>query len=134
MTITYVYYLGKLYLTIQHVLLVKNTKNFHRNPNVSRKHEGNENESFSNFSLTPKIASKASQEVRRLNDSILDFEYQYLSLEVTDRAFASLLKEQYHSALSSNRELSRYALYDPFYNKKDFKRSYRSLVSRLIKP
>ena len=113
---------------------MKHNKNFHRNSNVSGKYEGNDNESFSNVSHTPKVASKASQEVRRLNGRILDFEYQHLSLEVIDSEFASLLKEQYYSASPSNKEFSRYTLYDPFYNKKDFKRNHRSLVSRLIKP
>ena len=41
-----------------------------------------------------------------------------------DSEFASLLKEQYHSASPSNKELSRYTLYDPFYNKKHFKHNY----------
>ena len=113
---------------------MKQIKKINRNSYVSGKYEGNENESVSNVSHTPKIASKASQEVRRLNDRILDFEYQYLSLEVMDSEFASLLKEQYHSASPSNKELSRYTLYDPFYNKKDFKHNYQSLVSKLIKP
>ena len=113
---------------------MKHIKNFNRISNVSRKYEGNENKFFNNVPHTPKVASKASQEVRRLNDRILDFEYQYLSLEVMDSEFASLLKEQYHSASPSNKELSRYTFYDPFYNKKDFKHNYQSLVSKLIKP
>ena len=113
---------------------MKQIKNFNRNSCVSGKCEGNENEYFSNVSHTPKIASKASQEVRLLNGRILDFEYQHSSLEVIDSEFASLLKEQYYSASPSNKDFSRYTLYDSFYNKEDFKRNYRSLVSRLIKP
>ena len=113
---------------------MKQIKKFNRNSYVSGKYEGNENESVSNVSHTPKIASKASQEVRRLNGRILDFEYQHSSLEVIDSEFASLLKEQYYSASPSNKELSRYTLYDPFCNKKDFKHNYQSLVSKLIKP
>ena len=113
---------------------MKHIKNFNRISNVSRKYEGNENKFFNNVPHTPKVASKASQEVRRFNGRILDFEYQHSSLEVIDGEFASLLKEQYYSASPSNKDFSRYTLYDPFYNKKDFKRNHRSLVSRLIRP
>ena len=113
---------------------MKHIKNFHRNHNVSGKYEGDENEFFNNVPHTPKVASKASQEVRRLNGRILDFEHQHSSLEVIDYEFATLLKEQYYSASPSNKEFSRYTLYDPFYNKKDFKCNHESLVSRLVKP